>query len=93
MTKKRVSEKAPGFRTETGELGARAIALAALHVNEFILLQLQAVDLLSTREIYGLLKDAELTLRNAGEHVSDQNCLAASSIVETMLNGYLKSRV
>ncbi len=93
MGKKRVRRKlARGNIRRAKKVRARAIALAALHINESILLQLQAADLLSSREIANLLNDAKLTLRNAGEHVRDKSCVAASNIIELMLESYVSAR-
>lgn len=93
MGKKRLRRKeARGSLRRAKKVRARAIALAALHINESMLLQLQAADLLSSREIANLLNDAKLTLRNAGEHVRDKSCLAASNIIELMLESYVQAR-
>jgi hypothetical protein len=55
--------------------GPRAVALAALHVSESVLLELEGSHLLSAAEISGLLK--ETTLRNA-DQVDNRSCALAS---------------
>lgn len=74
-------------------LGSRpkAIALAALHVSESLLLELEASEVLTAREVKGVLKDAATTLRNAADQDS-RSCFVASEIVESMREKFKKSR-
>ncbi|ASY66015.1 hypothetical protein SJ05684_b50330 (plasmid) [Sinorhizobium sojae CCBAU 05684] len=70
----------------------KAIALAALHITESLLLELEASELLSPKEIRGLLKDAMTTLRKAGRQEGMRNCTVASDIVGSILEQYARSR-
>ncbi|MBZ9677700.1 hypothetical protein [Mesorhizobium sp. ES1-1] len=68
-----------------------AIALAALHVSEALLLELEASEILTAREIRGVLKDAATTLRNAG--VENRSCIVASEMIEALRESFKKSKV
>ena len=70
----------------------RAVALAALHVSELVLLELEASELLSPTEIRGLLKDASSTLRNAADHADNRSCLVAAEIVESMRENFKRNK-
>ncbi|MBZ9892205.1 hypothetical protein LB559_30180 [Mesorhizobium sp. BR1-1-3] len=70
----------------------RAVALAALHVSESMLLEFEASELLSAAEIRGLLKDASMTLRNAAEQVDNRSCLIASEIVDSMRENFKRNK-
>jgi hypothetical protein len=70
----------------------RAAALAALHISESLLLELEASEILTAREIRGVLKDAAATLRNATDQVDNGSSLAACDIVESMLENFKKGR-
>ncbi|MDG4880904.1 hypothetical protein [Mesorhizobium sp. WSM4884] len=70
----------------------RAVALAALHVSESVLLELEASELLSAAEIRGLLRDASTTLRNAADEVDNRSCLVASKIVESMRENFKRNK-
>lgn len=70
----------------------RAIALAALHISESLLLELEASEILTAREIRGVLKDAAATLRNATDQVDNRSSLVASDIVESMRENFKRGR-
>ncbi|OBQ71277.1 hypothetical protein EB233_27765 [Mesorhizobium erdmanii] len=70
----------------------RAVALAALHVSESVLLELEASELLSARQIRGLLKDASTTLRNAAGQVDNRSCFIASEIVDSMRENFTRNK-
>jgi hypothetical protein len=70
----------------------RAIALAALHVSESLLLELEAYEVLSASEIRGLLKDAAITLRNAADQADNRSCLIAGETVESMRENFKRSK-
>ncbi|ODR89662.1 hypothetical protein A8M32_20360 [Sinorhizobium alkalisoli] len=70
----------------------KAIALAALHIMESLLLELEASELLSSKEIRGLLKDAMTTLQKAGRQEGMRNCTVASDIVGSIREQYARSR-
>ncbi|AZN96424.1 hypothetical protein EJ066_03490 [Mesorhizobium sp. M9A.F.Ca.ET.002.03.1.2] len=70
----------------------RAVALAALHVSESVLLELEASELLSSAEIRGLLKDASMTLRNAADQTDNRSCLIASEIVDSMRENFRRNK-
>ncbi|MER9592618.1 hypothetical protein NKI94_28130 [Mesorhizobium australicum] len=69
----------------------RAVALAALHVSESVLLELEASELLSARQIRGLLKDASKTLRNAGQ-VDNRSSFIAAEIVDSMQETFTRNK-
>lgn len=69
----------------------KAIALAALHITESLLLELEAAELLSPREIRGLLKDAMTTLQKAGRQEGLRSCTVASEIVSSIRERYTRS--
>jgi hypothetical protein len=66
----------------------RAIALAALYISESVLLELQASEILSSKDIRGLLRDAATTLRGAGAQGKKKTCRAASEIVDSISRLY-----
>jgi hypothetical protein len=66
----------------------RAIALAALYICESILVELHSSEVLSSKEIRGLLKDAATTLRGAQTQGKKKTCLAASEIVTSISRQY-----
>ncbi|MBZ9670658.1 hypothetical protein FJ970_10245 [Mesorhizobium sp. B2-1-8] len=70
----------------------RAVALAALHVSESVLLELEASELLSARQIRGLLKDASRTLRNAAGQVDNRSSFIAAEIVESMQENFTRNK-
>ncbi|OHV81913.1 hypothetical protein [Ensifer sp. LCM 4579] len=70
----------------------KAIALAALHITESLLLELEASELLSSKEIRGLLKDAMTTLQKAGRQEGMRNCTVAGDIVGSIREQYARSR-
>lgn len=70
----------------------KAIALAALHITESLLLELEASELLSSKEIRGLLKDAMATLQKAGRQEGIRNCAVASDIVGSIREQYARLR-
>lgn len=71
----------------------KAIALAALHITESLLLELEAAEILSQKEIRGLLKDALTTLQKASRQEGTRNCAVASEIVYTIREQYTRSRI
>ncbi|MBP2234663.1 hypothetical protein J2Z31_001153 [Sinorhizobium kostiense] len=70
----------------------KAIALAALHITESLLLELEAAELLSAKEIRGLLKDAVTTLQKAGRQQGLRSCTSAAEIVNAIREHYARSR-
>ncbi|MER8632984.1 hypothetical protein NKI77_23350 [Mesorhizobium opportunistum] len=70
----------------------KAIALAALHLSEALLLELEASEILTAREIRGVLKDAATTLRNAATQVDNRSCMVASEMVEAIRESFKKSK-
>ena len=51
----------------------RAIALAALYICESILLELESEEILTTKDVRGLLRDAAKTLRQVGNMKKNNN--------------------
>lgn len=88
MAKKKARARPSGDLLKLLATRPRAVALAALHVSESVLLELEASELLSAAEIRGLLKDASTTLRNAAEQVDNRSCLIASEIVDSMRENF-----
>jgi len=70
----------------------RAVALAALHVSESVLLELESSEILSASEIRGLLKDASTTLRNAANKADSRSCLVASEIIDSMRENFRRNK-
>ncbi|HXV31653.1 MAG TPA: hypothetical protein VD840_15110 [Sinorhizobium sp.] len=71
----------------------KAVALAALHITESLLLELEAAELLSPKEIRGLLKDAMTTLQKASAQEGVRSCAVASEIVGAIREQYTRSKV
>ncbi|MFB9983913.1 hypothetical protein [Mesorhizobium kowhaii] len=92
MAKKKARARPSGDLLKLLATRPRAVALAALHVSESVLLELEASELLSAAEIRGLLKDASTTLRNAAEQVDNRSCLIASEIVESMRENFKRNK-
>lgn len=92
MTKKKSSARPSGDLLKLLAARPKAVALAALHVSESVLLELEASHLLSAAEIRGLLKDASKTLRNAADHVDNRSCAVASEIVESMRENFKRNK-
>jgi len=92
MAKRKSRAKPDGDLVKLLATRPRAIALAALHVSESVLLELEASELLSAAEIRGLLKDASTTLRNAAGEVDNRSCLAASKIVDSMRENFKRNK-
>jgi len=88
MAKKKSRNRRSGDLLKLLATRPRAVALAALHVNESVLLELEASEVLSAAEIRGLLRDASLTLRNAADQADNRSCLVASEIVESMRENF-----
>jgi len=80
MAKKKSRDRRSGDLLKLLATRPRAVALAALHVSESVLLELEASEVLSPAEIRGLLRDASLTLRNAADQADNRSCLVASEI-------------
>ncbi|MGX5851092.1 hypothetical protein ACWGTO_28920 [Mesorhizobium sp. PL10] len=92
MAKKKSRARPSGDLVKLLATRPRAVALAALHVSESVLLELEASHLLSAAEIRGLLKDASTTLRNAADQVDNRSCAAASEIVESMRENFKRNK-
>ncbi|WP_143748636.1 hypothetical protein [Mesorhizobium sophorae] len=92
MAKKKARARASGDLLKLLATRPRAVALAALHVSESVLLELEASELLSAAEIRGLLKDASTTLRNAADQVDNRSCLIASEIVDSMRESFKRNK-
>ncbi|QKC98594.1 hypothetical protein EB231_31090 [Mesorhizobium sp. NZP2298] len=92
MAKKKSRDRRSGDLLKLLATRPRAVALAALHVSESVLLELEASEVLSPSEIRGLLRDASLTLRNAADHADNRSCLVASEIVESMRESFKRSK-
>ena len=92
MAKKKARARASGDLLKLLATRPRAVALAALHVSESVLLELEASELLSAAEIRGLLRDASTTLRNAADQVDNRSCLIASEIVESMRENFKRNK-
>jgi len=92
MAKKKARTKPSGDLLKLLATRPRAVALAALHVSESVLLELEASELLSAAEIRGLLRDASTTLRNAADQVDNRSCLIASEIVESMRENFKRNK-
>ncbi|TIN30643.1 MAG: hypothetical protein E5Y31_06445 [Mesorhizobium sp.] len=92
MAKKKARARPSGDLLKLLAARPRAVALAALHVSESVLLELEASELLSAAEIRGLLKDASTTLRNAAEQVDNRSCLIASEIVDSMRENFKRNK-
>ncbi|WP_457154969.1 hypothetical protein [Mesorhizobium sp. P5_C1] len=90
--KKKARARASGDLLKLLATRPRAVALAALHVSESVLLELEASELLSAAEIRGLLKDASTTLRNAADQVDNRSCLIASEIVDSMRESFKRNK-
>lgn len=92
MAKKKSRDRPSGDLLVLLASRPRGVALAALHVIESLLLELEASEILTAREIRGVLKDAATTLRNAAGEVDNRSCLVASEIVESMRENFKKSK-
>ena len=92
MAKKKSRTRPSGDLLKLLATRPRAVALAALHVSESVLLELEASQLLSAAEIRGLLRDASTTLRNAADQVDNRSCLIASEIVESMRENFKRNK-
>lgn len=92
MAKKKSRARPSGDLLNLLATRPRAVALAALHVSESVLLELEASHLLSAAEIRGLLKDASTTLRNAADQADNRSCIVASEIVESMRENFKRNK-
>jgi hypothetical protein len=92
MAKKKGRARPSGDLVKLLATRPRAVALAALHVSESVLLELEASELLSAAQIRGLLKDASTTLRNAAVQVDNRSCLIASEIVDSMRENFKRNK-
>ncbi|MCT8999395.1 hypothetical protein [Chelativorans intermedius] len=66
----------------------KAIALAALYISESLLLELHASQVLSTKDVEGLLTDALTALHNEEERFGKESCTMARKILHALFKQY-----
>lgn len=89
MAKKKAAKRGTS-RLETTDLNAtpKAIALAALYIAESVLLELHSSQILSARDIQGLLNDALTALRYKEEKFGSKSYSMAREIVNCLFRQY-----